>query len=190
MILIVQLWEMACSRNLGLTDLPIVCINVDGFYEPFRSILERAHNDQLLHKPHHSEIVHFEPSAERAVAWAEEEVARRRRAKEKDGGAGPKRRNPKQVLRKESVMGGSFFFSGSPLGWVRSASWLGGPRDSVEETNSTWQVEGRSKSERGRNAQGGAGSSTKTEVLYWTATFAIGVAAGAAIVTARASRIR
>mmetsp|Transcript_61924 Transcript_61924/g.182933 ORF Transcript_61924/g.182933 Transcript_61924/m.182933 type:complete len:189 (-) Transcript_61924:12-578(-) len=140
MILIVQLWEMACSRNLGLTDLPIVCINVDGFYEPFRSILERAHNDQLLHKPHHSEIVeivHFEPSAERAVAWAEEEVARRRRAKEKDGGAGPKRRNPKQVLRKESVMGGSFFFSGSPLGWVRSASWLGGPRDSVEETNST-----------------------------------------------------
>jgi hypothetical protein len=35
-----KLWEMACSRQIGLSTLPIVCVNVDGFYEPFRTMLE------------------------------------------------------------------------------------------------------------------------------------------------------
>lgn len=65
-----ELWEMACARQIGLSKLPIVCVNVDGFYEPFRIMLERAGEDQLLQlEPSH--IVHFERSAEDAVRWIE-----------------------------------------------------------------------------------------------------------------------
>jgi uncharacterized protein (TIGR00730 family) len=65
-----ELWEMACARGIGLTNIPIVCVNCDGFYEPFREILARAYNDKLTKlQPH--EIVHFEPTAESAVRWIE-----------------------------------------------------------------------------------------------------------------------
>jgi uncharacterized protein (TIGR00730 family) len=65
-----ELWEMACARNIGLTKLPIVCVNVDGFYDPFRLMLERAYQDKLTKlKPH--EIVHFENTAQDAVQWIE-----------------------------------------------------------------------------------------------------------------------
>lgn len=65
-----ELWEMACARQIGLSQLPIVCVNVDGFYEPFRTMLERAGKDKLLHlEP--SKIVHFEDTAEDAVKWIE-----------------------------------------------------------------------------------------------------------------------
>jgi uncharacterized protein (TIGR00730 family) len=65
-----ELWEMACARQIGLSSLPIVCVNVDGFYDPFRTMLERAGKDDLLHlEP--SKIVHFEETAEDAVKWIE-----------------------------------------------------------------------------------------------------------------------
>lgn len=66
-----ELWEMACARNIGLTQIPIVCVNVDGYYDPFRKMLERAYEDQLTKlQPH--EIVHFEDTAEKAVQWLEQ----------------------------------------------------------------------------------------------------------------------
>lgn len=167
-----ELWEMACSRAIGLTDLPIVCINVDGFYEPFRSILQRAHDEQLLHMPH-NEIVHFESSAERAVIWVEEESARRRRKKEQEEAApsGPRRRkNPKQMLGKEQ----SFLFSGNPWEWGRSASWVGGKIAGSE-------MNGASDT---RERAGGWATA-----LCWATTFVAGVAMGAALATARSSRV-
>lgn len=70
-----ELWEMACARHLGLIDLPIVCVNVDDYYEPFREMLRRAYDDELIKlQPH--EIVHFAPSAEEAVKWIEAEKSR------------------------------------------------------------------------------------------------------------------
>lgn len=65
-----ELWEMACARGIGLTKIPIVCVNCHDFYEPFRAMLVRAYNDRLTKlQPH--EIVHFEPTAEAAVRWIE-----------------------------------------------------------------------------------------------------------------------
>jgi uncharacterized protein (TIGR00730 family) len=66
-----ELWEMACARQLGLSKLPIVCVNVDGFYEPFRIMLERAGNDNLLQLDP-TQIVHFESTPVDAIRWIEE----------------------------------------------------------------------------------------------------------------------
>ena len=69
-----ELWEMACARGIGLTHLPIVCVNVDGYYEPFRQMLERAYRDKLIKlQPH--ELVHFEPTAMQALQWLERVIA-------------------------------------------------------------------------------------------------------------------
>ena len=69
-----ELWEMSCARHLGLIDLPIVCVNVDGYYEPFREMLHRAHKDELI-KLLPEQIVHFADTAEEAVRWIEDERA-------------------------------------------------------------------------------------------------------------------
>eukprot|EP00980_Cylindrotheca_fusiformis_P010280 scaffold2288_cov87-Cylindrotheca_fusiformis.AAC.6 len=70
-----ELWEMACARHLGLVNLPIVCINVDNYYQPFRDMLDRAYNDKLIRlKP--SEIVHFSNTVQEAVEWCEVEAAK------------------------------------------------------------------------------------------------------------------
>jgi uncharacterized protein (TIGR00730 family) len=66
-----ELWEMACARQLGLTKLPIVCVNVDEFYEPFRIMLERAGNDNLLQLDP-KQIVHFESTPVDAIRWIED----------------------------------------------------------------------------------------------------------------------
>ena len=65
---------MACCKQIGISKLPIVCVNVDGYYESFRLMLERGYKDKMLYlKP--SDLVHFEPNAEKAIAWVEEQVA-------------------------------------------------------------------------------------------------------------------
>jgi predicted Rossmann-fold nucleotide-binding protein len=65
-----ELWEMACARGIGLSTLPIVCVNCDGYYDPFHEMLVRAYNDKLTKfLPH--ELVHFESTAEAAVKWVE-----------------------------------------------------------------------------------------------------------------------
>lgn len=69
-LFIPQLWEMACARNLGMTSLPIVCVNVDGYYEAFRQMLQRSSTDKL-NKLEPDDILHFEPTAERAIRWIE-----------------------------------------------------------------------------------------------------------------------
>ena len=65
-----ELWEMACARHIGFHSMPIVCVNVDGYYENFKSILVRAHEDELLYK-HPEDILHFVETAEAAVKWIE-----------------------------------------------------------------------------------------------------------------------
>jgi hypothetical protein len=65
-----QLWEMVCAKNLAFVDMPIVCVNVDGYYEPFRAMLDRAHSDKLLRNRPET-ILHFEPTSLQAVKWVE-----------------------------------------------------------------------------------------------------------------------
>lgn len=61
---------MACARHLNLNQLPIVCVNVDGYYEPFQQMLHRAYADKLIHLPP-DEIVQFASGAEDAVRFVE-----------------------------------------------------------------------------------------------------------------------
>jgi hypothetical protein len=69
---IFKLWEMACVRQLGLSQQRIVCLNIEGYYDPFQTMLERADRDGLLHRPP-EDIVHFEETPEAAIRWIEDE---------------------------------------------------------------------------------------------------------------------
>ena len=97
---------MACIRNLGLTSLPIVCIDVDNFYEPFREMLGRAYDDKLINKPP-DEIVHFALNAEAAVRWIEAVV-------EQPEGVDSKETKD-QEKRKTLLNRGSFYAGITPM---------------------------------------------------------------------------
>jgi hypothetical protein len=95
---------MACARNIGLTQLPIVCVNTNGYYEPFKVMLHRAWEDQLTKlEPH--QILHFSETAQEAVQWVEEAVAAAAAAGE--GSAKdelPRLQKRSAALRKASVL--------------------------------------------------------------------------------------
>jgi hypothetical protein len=107
---------MACVRNLGLTNLPIVCVSVDGFYESFRTILELAYKEGLV-KNRTEDVVHFVSTAEEAVRWIEQK---------NDKGA-PVQALP-SVQKRASVLRKASFFSTPILS--RSASWFSENADS------------------------------------------------------------
>tara|TARA_B110000305_G_C19252691_1_gene545541 strand:+ start:248 stop:835 length:588 start_codon:yes stop_codon:yes gene_type:complete len=65
-----ELWEMACQRNLGMYECPIVCISSDGFYDNFKRQLLRAEKDKLMRLPA-SDIIYFCETAEEAVSYCE-----------------------------------------------------------------------------------------------------------------------
>jgi len=65
---------MACARHIGFHSMPIVCVNVEGYYDTFKAILKRAHEDELLYKDPR-EIVHFEEIPEAAINWVEKYCA-------------------------------------------------------------------------------------------------------------------
>jgi hypothetical protein len=89
-----KVWEMACARQIGYMKIPIVCVNLDGYYDAFQSILNRAHEDQFLYK-HPSEILHFEPDAQSALQWIEDYF------EEKGGKIGNKNSQAKKMLRRQ-----------------------------------------------------------------------------------------
>ena len=64
---------MACSKQIGIINIPIVCVNIDGYYDPFRSILQRAHEDEFLYK-HPNDILHFETTSAKALEWIEKKL--------------------------------------------------------------------------------------------------------------------
>lgn len=100
-----ELWEMACARHIGFHSMPIVCVNVDGYYDNFKSMLSRAHDDELLYK-HPDEILHFEETPEAAVKWIEAYHATAGSTKQ-----------PNRVIRKRS--------SRSSMLWGRMTSFFG-----------------------------------------------------------------
>ena len=74
-----ELWEMVCLKGIGLSTIPIVCVNCNGFYNSFRDMLEKAYNEGLMrHAP--DTLVYFTDTPEEALEWMElssEEKARR-----------------------------------------------------------------------------------------------------------------
>jgi hypothetical protein len=94
--------------------MPIVCVNVDGYYDNFMTILQRAHDDELLYK-HPTEIVHFESTSEAAVLWVEQFLADPDNVKK---GKEVKRRSY-TLKRAESNI------SGNASAWGRMASFFG-----------------------------------------------------------------
>ena len=111
-----ELWEMACARNIGLSKLPIVCVNVNGFYDPFRQMLLRASKDQLL-KLNPAEIVHFVQTPEEAVKWAEDVQSHAAPA------VSLKKREKSLRSRNQSVLGSPVVEKGRSL--LRSFSSVG-----------------------------------------------------------------
>lgn len=104
---------MACARHLGLVDLPIVCINVDNYYEPFQKMLHRAHKDELIKLPP-AQIVHFASNVKEAVEWCEREAAKN---EAKRASVNPKKldRRPTSAWKRSS------FFSSPSSGATRKA---------------------------------------------------------------------
>jgi len=106
-----ELWEMACARHLNLHGLPIVCVNVDGYYEPFRAMLRRAWDDRLIHLPP-DEIVRFADGAEDAVRFVEEEesssATKDAASREDPGGKSSREENSWGSLRLPALLAVAF----------------------------------------------------------------------------------
>ncbi len=120
-----ELWEMACARKLGLhNSLPIVCVNVDHFYQPFVEMMQRAYEDRLLEQTP-DEVIHFVETAEEAVRWLEE-------IQDSDDFASKAvlKKRP-STLRKSSFFG-SDLASKFPFSLMPALSWISGS-DSEEE---------------------------------------------------------
>jgi len=93
-----ELWEMACSLSLGFVNIPIVCVNIDGYYDPFAEMLQRAHTDEMLYaKPH--DLIHFETTSVLAVQWVEAEIEKRRKIDNNSSSVGGGQQ--KLILRKK-----------------------------------------------------------------------------------------
>ena len=61
-----EFWEMVVQRQIGVVSAPLLALDVAGHYAPFRTMLERAHDDGLLYGPPH-ELVEWHdlvPAAE------------------------------------------------------------------------------------------------------------------------------
>lgn len=168
-----ELWEMACARHLNLNPLPIVCVNVDGFYEPFRTMLQQAWSDELIKLPP-EDIVHFAPSAEEAVRWIETEKGRQDCIEDDVPAASStatesssqrtisSRRNNISFLQKSS------FFSASSYQNAGRTSFFSWPSTVSEE---------RIGDET--NSIVAARTSSSTTFVPWVLTFASGAALGA-----------
>mmetsp|Transcript_18937 Transcript_18937/g.38471 ORF Transcript_18937/g.38471 Transcript_18937/m.38471 type:complete len:257 (+) Transcript_18937:44-814(+) len=65
-----ELWEGVAELSLGFNQIPICVVNVDGYYDSFRSMLERAAKEKLIYqKP--EVLLHFAHDAADALDWCE-----------------------------------------------------------------------------------------------------------------------
>ena len=72
-----ELWEMACIKQIGLNskELPIVCVNTDGYYNPFQIMLQNAAKEGLLYTTNTADIVHFVSTPIEAIQYIETKIA-------------------------------------------------------------------------------------------------------------------
>jgi len=105
-----ELWEMACARNINLMDIPIVCINIKGFYDPFLQMLNRVFEDQLIKKQPH-ELVHFVHKGMEAVQYIENFYYTRQTGSYPEQPKPKLREQPSFLQRLGSVMSVTLFSS-------------------------------------------------------------------------------
>lgn len=68
-----ELCEMICQKNLGISSLPIAVVNINGYYDSFKKMMERCYDENLMkNKP--EIIVKFVKTASEAVTWVESQV--------------------------------------------------------------------------------------------------------------------
>ena len=172
-----ELWEMACAGHLGFHSMPIVCVNVDGYYDDFRNMLKKAAKEGLLYSEPDA-IVYFEDTPEEAVRWVEAQVRDRSRSRTGEGEGPERRREPKKRRKRPAMerLGSSLSGPGNVLG--RMASFLGGYDDDdggvrADSKGSPAEADGPGRAQR---ADGGGGNVVKTMAI-----FAAGVAVGIAV---------
>lgn len=68
-----EIWDACCQKQLGFLDVPICCVNVDGYYDGFCMQLRRAQKEELLHSLPLDQILHCEPSAAAALEWCHQQ---------------------------------------------------------------------------------------------------------------------
>ncbi len=94
-----ELWEMVCSKQIGLIDIPICCINVDGYYDSFSQMLKRAEADGFLYKDP-DEILCFTESSAEAIEYIEK-IIESRRAKGKESRCVAQHNNNTNIVVRE-----------------------------------------------------------------------------------------
>ena len=165
-----ELWEMACARNIGLTTLPIVCINCNvQYYQSFQRMLERAYNDKLTKlQPH--QIIHFVDTAQEAIEYIEKVYKEQQQEpkgaqpqvvlKKKQGVDSKDSTSSPSVIRRSSVLHIPAFgqhSNSSILGYAsetirRAGSWVSETsRRSFSRATSGW-TEGASDGDQDANA--------------------------------------
>ena len=96
---------MACAKQIGLISIPIVCVNVNGYYDPFQKMLDRAHEDSFLYKLP-TDILHFEDSSVEAIQYIEKQYAAKATEERKNKATPAKKklqRNPSMLKRMMSA---------------------------------------------------------------------------------------
>lgn len=62
-----ELWEVAVERQIGIHAKPLLCCDVDGYWQGFAQTLQRAENDGLLYGPG-EELLELYPTPEDCLA--------------------------------------------------------------------------------------------------------------------------
>ena len=68
-----ELWEVACHNSIGLGNMPIALINVDGYYDGFVAQVERAKEDGLLYDDF-TNMFFVAETAEQGLEWCLNQV--------------------------------------------------------------------------------------------------------------------
>jgi predicted Rossmann-fold nucleotide-binding protein len=46
-----ELWESVAAVGLGFINIPIICVNADGFYDPFHAMLLKGESSMTRNGP-------------------------------------------------------------------------------------------------------------------------------------------
>jgi uncharacterized protein (TIGR00730 family) len=140
-----EVWEMVCSRQIGLIDMPIVCVNVDGFYDSFSQILERAHQEKFLYKDPR-DLLHFEPTSDKAVAYIEEFIKSSNKRNNQGANVVDTSKTIRQTLERKPSLLTSFYnlpFSFTSFGEESDSEGEGYDEYENEEKKNGFRIDGR-----------------------------------------------
>jgi hypothetical protein len=86
-----ELWEVITERQIGFSRMPIVLLNVDGFYDGSIDQLQVAYEQGITYLPP-EDLLHVETEVEAALDWLEAEVLKNREEEAEEEATGKSRR--------------------------------------------------------------------------------------------------